>query len=389
MMVLWGKWCASGFLAVLLALAGSETALASFTIVSQEEVSLKVTGYSGLSEATLFKGALKEGKEQKIDIFYQGLALLVFDGGPQYPVILGEPSFLVTITDPGHPPSFAGSDENDCFYKLLTGEKTATGRFDFPLLMVEARQLLEASFSIRTVADLMAMKERFHVFVRGHYRDLRHSDMLMRLIGQYFMMHEYVDFHVNGAPASDILVRYRKEVIDGVENWIRILNPYIPEYEIVNYCISLYYNRSMVTLAHRIAARFSDYAYCPGNILKNIQIPEDVSVFDAEGNKKGVVKNFSDNAVLAFVSDDCPVSMVETVIRAREQAGQGKGTKLIVLPLQKLSEKHLAMRRMVADSNMLFIKDEQWMRKAPKNIRLPLFTDIAIPMLTSNPNCPK
>ncbi len=57
---------------------------------------------------------------------------------------------------------------------------------------------------------------------------------------------------------------------------------------------------------------------------------------------------------------------------------QDKGTKLIVVLVQQLSENHLAMRRMVASNNMLFVHDEKWRKEnLPKNIRLPLFVDIA------------
>jgi hypothetical protein len=367
-----------GFLFVLLLPAGGEAAPVSFVIHSQATVSLEIKGYNGLTETTVFKGSLSAGEQQEIETSYQGLALLCFDKGQQYPIILGGQPFILRITGPDNPPLFTGSTENEFFYTLLTGQKPGTGHFGFPLLMVEAKQLLESSHSIRTVSELAAMKEKFHRFVRTNYQYLQHTDMLRRLISQYFMMHEYVDFHVKGALAGDIQEQYRKAVIGGVENWIKILKPHIPEPEVLNYCVSLYYNRSMVTLAHLIVRSLSDYAYCPGNILKNIQVSEDVSVFDAEGNNKGVVKNFSGNGILAFVSADCPVSMVETVIRARKAAGQGKNRVVIVVPVQKISDKHWAMRRMLTSGNMFFVKDEKWrVINTAEDIRLPLFVDIA------------
>ncbi len=76
--------------------------------------------------------------------------------------------------------------------------------------------------------------------------------MIRRLVGQYFMMHEYVDYHIEGAPAADIKKRYQKEFLAGVGDWLKILSPHISETEILNYCVSLYYNRSMVTLASLI-----------------------------------------------------------------------------------------------------------------------------------------
>lgn len=37
------------------------------------------------------------------------------------------------------------------------------------------------------------------------------------------MMHEYVGYHIEGAPATDIRVQYQKAVLDGVESWLDIL----------------------------------------------------------------------------------------------------------------------------------------------------------------------
>ena len=372
------KWFIAGFFCIFLMLIGGGAALASFIIQSQVTVPLEVKGFSGLTGITLFKGSAIAGKEQKIDTPYQGLVLLVFENGQQYPVILGEQSFTLKITGPNQLPSFTGSPENVFFYNLLTGKEAGTGRFTFPLLMLEAKQLLKESSSIHTVADLATMKKRYHTFVGSHFQDLQHSDMLRRLIGQYFMMHEYVDYHVDGAPAGDIRVQYEKAVISGVKNWIRTLKPYLPEHDVLNFCVSLYYNRGMVTLSHLIVSSFADFAYCPGNSLKNVHLPENISVIDGQGNSRGTIKDFSSNGVAAFVSDACPVSMVETVIKARELTEQGKGAKLIVVPVQPLSKKHLGMRRMVAGGNMLFVRDEKWRKEnLPENIRLPLFVDIA------------
>ena len=371
-------WFTSGLLSVILLLAGGGPALASFVIQSQVTAPVEIKGYNGLAGTSLFKEILIAGEPQKIDTAYQGIALLVFKTGQQYPLILGEQSFVLKIAGPDHPPSFSGSPQNVFFYNLLAGKETGTGRFAFPLLMLKAKELLKESSSTKTMADLVAMKERFHVFVDSHYQDLQHSDMLRRLLGQYFMMHEYVDYHVEGAPAGDIRVQYQKAVLNGVKNWLRILKPHLPENEVLNYCVSLYYDRSMVTLAHLIVSNFSDYAYCGGTSRENFRLPEDLSVIDGEKNNQGKIKNFSMNGVATLVSDDCPISMVETVIKARELAKQGKGAKLIVVPVQQLSKKHLAMHRMLVGDNMLFVGDEQWRKEnLPENVRLPLYIDLA------------
>ena len=371
------KLFVSGFLFVLLILTSNDAALALFVIQSQEAVDIELKGYNGLTDTSLFKGSLTSGTKQIIDTSYQGLALLIFAQGQHYPVIFGEQSFGLQITDPDTLPSFTGSSENEFFYKLLTGVEPTPGQYNFALLMIQAKKLLDSSHSIHTVAELNAMKEKFHAFIRTHYLNLQHSDMLMRLIDQYFMMHEYVDYHIKDAPASDIQVQYKKAVIHGVGNWLEVLKAHIPDHKILNYCVSLYYNRGMVTLASLIIDNFRDVAYCPGVEKQTVSFQDGLLVTDGDGNSKRRLDEFKTNKIIAFVSEDCPVSMVETVIKVRQLVDQKKNVLMIVAPLQELSEKHLAKRRMVSSGNMLFINDEKWRKEnLAKKIKLPLFVEI-------------
>jgi hypothetical protein len=45
---------------------------------------------------------------------------------------------------------------------------------------------VESSHSIRTIGELTAKKKEYHDFVGTHYEKLKHSDMIRRLIAQYF-----------------------------------------------------------------------------------------------------------------------------------------------------------------------------------------------------------
>ncbi len=371
------KWFTAKLLFVFFVMATTEAALASFVIYSQEDVDIEIKGYNALNDFTLFKGKLISGVEQTIDTPYQGLALLVFKKGQKYPVILGEQSFTLNIKNANILPSFTGSSENEFFYKQLTGAAPGPGQYDFAHLMIQAKQLLDSSHSIHTFDELKAMKEKFHTFVRSHYQDLQHSDMLRRLLGQYFMMHEYVDYHIKGAPACDIQVRYKKAVIGGVGNWLEILKTHIPEHEIVNYCVSLYYNRGMVTLASRIIVNFRDVAYCPGDEKLKISFTKNLPMIKGNEKRAQRLDTCKNDKIIAFVSEDCPVSMVETVMKVRQLAAQKKNVTVIVAPLEKLSGKHLAMRRMVSSGNMLFIDDDKWRKKnMPEKLKLPLFVHI-------------
>ena len=111
--------------------------------------------------------------------------------------------------------------------------------------------------------------------------------------------------------------------------------------------------------------------------MKHSVIPEDLLVTDANGNRERQFVELKGNKSIAFVSDDCPVSIVETIIKVRQLAGRKKDEVLIVAPLQQLSPNHLAMDRMTSNGNMLFINDEKWRKEnLAKNIKLPLFIRI-------------
>lgn len=130
-------------------------------------------------------------------------------------------------------------------------------------------------------------------------------------------------------------------------------------------------------LSSLIIDNFRDVVYCPGAENKVFNFPKDIQITDASGNKERRLSELEGNKIIAFVSDDCPVSMVETVIKARKIVEQKEDVTLIVAPLQALSEKHLAMNRMVSGGNMFFINDEIWIKEdLPKKIKLPLFQRI-------------
>ncbi len=84
-----------------------------------------------------------------------------------------------------------------------------------------------------------------------------------------------------------------------------------------------------------------------------ISFPDDLLIINANENRAQRLDTFKGDKIITFVSKDCPVSMVETVIKVHQLADQNKNVRVIVAPLQKLSEKHLV-----------------------KTIRLPLFVQI-------------
>jgi len=364
----------TGLLITFSLAATNNSAWAKFAIYAQTTLNIELTGYNALTGISLFKGSITADESQEIDTSYRGLALLIHAGGQTYPVIIGEDFFTLKITTPSEPPSFTVGSENELFYQMLSVGEPEGQPYSFALLMIQAKQLLESSHSIRTLAELAAKKKEFHDFVREHYAGLQHSDMVLRLLAQYFMMHEYVDYHVEGAPATDIKIKYHHAIMNGVKNWLETLKSHIPEHEILNYCVSLYYDRSMVALAALIMANFRDVVFCPGDDGKTFNFPEDLLLTDAKGNKEKRLNAVQGKKIVALVSTDCPVSMVDTVLMARRLVEQEKDITLIVAPLEELSEKYFAMNRMISGGNILFINDERWRQEnMAQKMRLPSF----------------
>lgn len=358
----------------------SKPTCADLLIETEVNAEIELIGYNSLDLFFIYKGGLNTQSKSEINTSYQGLALLVLDNGPRYPVIIGDKPFTLNITDPNQPPTFTGSESNDSFYKALQGGDLPPEQYTFARLLIQAKQLLQSSGAIKTVEDLKARKKEFHEFVAKNYDSLRHSDMIIQLIGQYFMMHEYVDYHAEGQPATDIRDNYQQEVINGVKAWLEVLQPHLPDHEILNHCVSLYYNRSMVSMAALIVENFRDAAYCPGPETKSFNFPDNLPVTTGTDKKTEMkLSGFKGGTTIAFVSTDCPVSMVETVAKARQAVKQQKYAPIVVVPLQPLSDAHLSMNRMLSNGKLFFINDEEWRKtNLPEKIRLPLFVEFPI-----------
>jgi hypothetical protein len=372
------KFIIINFLLVFYIFFYDASAWAKIVINSQTAIEIELTGYNSLETNSIYKGALAANSKHEIDTSYRGLVLLIFSGGQTYPVIIGEQSFTLKISSPGTPPSFAGSAENEFFYKALKDGDPVPGKYKFAHLMLQAKHLLESSYSIRTIKELTAKKNEFHEFVNKHYKNLSHSDMLKRLIAQYFMFHEYIDYHIKDAPATEIMVKYRKEVLTGVKGWIKNLSPHLPEHEILNYCASLYYNRSMVALASLIIDNFRNAAFCPGEKRKTFSFPKELLITKMGSSQIIKLGDLKGKKIISFVSEDCPVSMVETVIRARQLSGRKENLPVIIAAPLDLSKSYLNMAKMISKPNMFFINDEKWRKKnLEKKFMLPLFIVIS------------
>lgn len=126
------------------------------------------------------------------------------------------------------------------------------------------------------------------------------------------------------------------------------------------------------SLASLIVVEFRNVAYCPGEDATSLSLTRDLSYTDASQNLRGTLAEIKGNTMIALVSTECPVSMVEAVSKARMLKRQNNGSILLVAPLEKLSEQHISMSRMISGGNLFFIYDERWYQSfGDDQIRLP------------------
>jgi hypothetical protein len=351
---------------------------ADIKIQSQTSIDITLTGFDGLKEIPLLQGNIAAGTQAKIDIPYRGLVLLGFAAGQSYPLIIGGEPFALQIANPGKRPTFSGSGENDYLYQsLAAGQPAANENYPFAQSLLRAKNLLESTYTIKTLAQLTAKKQELTNFVAQNYPSLRHSDMLRRFLNQSLMMHEYVDYHVEGEPTAAIPQRYEEEVLGGVGDWLKVFSPHISPNDIVNACVAFFYERSMVSMASLIIDRFADEAICPGTLGASFSVPENLSVTDAQGRPQGTLADIKGAKTIALVSDACPVSLAAAVVKARDLARREGATPLIVAPLQKLSSTYKNMARMIRGERVLFIDDETgFSRKGAIRPKLPLLLEV-------------
>ena len=243
-------------------------------VQSEHTLLLELLGYDGLAEELLFTGNLSPGVPQEIKTSYLGLARLVFSRDPDdqyplmHPLIIGTSDLSLKITDPNRSPVLSQGGENEFFHRALAGEQPVeNSNYPFATLLLEAQELLDSSNSIRTLEELALQKKKFQTFIGQQYQRLRFSYMVRDLLARYFMMHEYVSY------AGNIQQEYHQGVFDGVGRWLEILRPFVPENKVLNYCVSLYYNRSMSTLGGLIIENFPQAAWCSEWRKRNFNFP--------------------------------------------------------------------------------------------------------------------
>ncbi len=386
-------------------------------IRSDTQIEFVLQGFKGFERLIIGQKIVAPDSQVELLTDYKGFALLIFKDGQQYPVIISDSILHIDLHEANTPPNFKNSSENEFLYEWLSKyrkqqhvllllqkkqdasditdlinleeikaeqsevekqqqqhiETLANPEFKYVNTLLKARLLNESSSNIKTIDDLNAKKEEYHQFIDKNYEILQHSDMIIQLAAQYFMMHEYVS-HVK-KDISHTKMHYQNAVVTGVGKWIKILQNRISSTKVIEFCAKLYYDRSMVTMAILIFDYYRD-EFVAENInylfpLKK-QLPDFEFVNAMRLNKQNS-SNLRANKIVAIVSDKSLFSKVETIALARSLADSNINIPIIITPIERLSESHLILDKMFA-GDLYFMDDKAWQEKyLNKEISLPQF----------------
>lgn len=317
-------------------------------------------GYDGFLTVSLAEIILDSAGNGKAKINYRGFLQIRLPGGQQYPLIVKNRKTIFKLMDIDSFPVFRGDpenrflyeyirremqgvrksalleeafqafNENDPFLEELLKEKTLLEAEKQELtkelsdsskylatLVLQAKLLLETSYSIKSHDELKERKEDFLRFVVSHYEILRYSDLVQQLAAQYMMMNEYVLWG-RGFP-------FEKVIIADVETWIDRLEQLVPPQKIVNYFLRFYLGRSMVTLSGDITFHYREYLSCPAtktSKAKTGKIDVTIEIRRSSHSEPGLSlgKMTGSPKILFFYREGCPACIVDQVILNRKLA---------------------------------------------------------------------
>jgi len=319
-----------------------------------------ITGYNYLKNDTIGMIDLNTQGEGVLKHNYIGFALITVAGTRQYPIIINKGYTTIELIPGSKTPKFGNCkdnaflyrtliakeelmrkrmtidealesfDDNDPFRKSLIAEKEKLSTKEISLnknikdssvfyvsaLLMQAKELMETTYGIKTEAELKDRKNAFLTFINKNIKTLRYSDMIQQLAGQYVMMNEYVIIGQNN--------HYNQVLVD-VEDWIKKFGKSIGSKQIAEHFMNIYAGRSMYGVAGRIAERFHKETACKIN----------TKTFELKGDKKSIIieaeiknskagdntiklKNIpSQYKILIYHSNKCSASYVQNIMLSR------------------------------------------------------------------------
>jgi len=397
-------------LVCLIFIGSSSLKAGNLIITSEEDTQFELIGFDGLGSFNLAQIEMISGQEEILALDYQGLVLLVYEAGQRYPIVMDEQNCVISLEKGSGHPIFTDSGGNEFLYHflgssmqyhtqlrmleetysklgeaddfsadILTESKRVNGSLDslyatlpndqFPLAstLLSARLLMESTYSISTLDDLIERKAVILDFIYKNYSKLQHSDMLQELGRQYMMMNEYV---------GRAKVQLKKEIIQDVADWVEVLDGKIDAALVVDFFVATYYSRSMVTQASQIVHAFDDVMLSRPEDYLWPEIGDTIPDFDMTANDGFLTEKLNSwdlPKILAFVSPEKKTSLAETVILLRMISVDKLFLPVIAIPEIYLSPEMISMTNLTT-AYLFFARDSKWTdNHFGRPLALPLF----------------
>lgn len=378
-------------------------------INSKENVDIELIGFNQFENFTIEKVKVDVDKPTILETEYKGFALLVYNGGQRYPLIIGKNDLKIKLTSPNIPPKFEDNKEMDFFYdylsnyrqqqhetmllnetiknlgegdplvKELDAQKAKVEEDQLALIktldkvkyptvvtVLKAKLLMESTYSIQTIEELDDRKDKMIQYVLKNYKVLQHSDMLLEILKQYYMMNEYV-YNSN--------VTFEETIVKDANRWMNSLKKRISEREVLASIIQVFYNRGMISYASEIIK--NNLGLVNGKSAEEIEIDlSDISDYVLEwskGNNKRKMKDINYIKLISVVSDEDVFSKVETIKLQGYLNDKKSNINLITLPENKLNEGILGMNNLVQGEINYIANKGYAADKMGSNISVPFF----------------
>jgi hypothetical protein len=400
-------------LLIAIILNGISFGQGSLVMKAEKSCNFQLTGFRGLYSFTIAEMSLQEGQQEVFDYNgYTGLALIVFESGQRYPLILNGDFIQAVIHDPDTAPALSGSAENDFLYSFLNDfqkssrellelesslteisdadpfrgaiegarenlttkkadleEQLNTSNYLCATLLLKARVLMESTYSIKTEEELNRKKQEILGFVKENYGWLFYSDMLAELCNQFFMMEEYVFFKSQS---------FEQAIISSSNDWLELVKGYLEPKEMLGFICAFYYNRGMVSYASAIMNSQTELVF-GGNLESLPEMPKNINTLD-ELNISSPYMDFGAELsdlkgpkVLAIVDNSNIFSKIETIVLARLIEQQEINCAIVIVPMGEQKEYLRLMNKMFAGTFYFSFEMPEICREVEMDSKLPLF----------------
>jgi len=356
-----------------------------------------IIGYDYFKTDTIGYIQLDEKGYGQLSHNYKGFALVYIGNDKQYPIILSKLNFLNITTDNNFP-KFKDDYENNFLYnQLVTKDKLSRkimvvndalqfftksdslrkflyeekhkleieekklkkiltdSSFYFSAKLLMAKNLIESTYEVKTLADINNLKITIMDFVKKNIEILKNSDMLQKLVLQYILINE----HPIASQQSDL----KTQVLRDLTLWVKQIGRIVGNKAIINFFIKYYNERNLFVISTKLSEYFYKEATCKCDFDlkhydKNISITNlNVNV----SNQKGIVIPFKDiiseYKILHFYDDNCPATISQNITLSNYIASKNIQIPVITIIKENPEEFSVNLLSQIKKGPFYYIQD--------------------------------